>query len=129
MKWTAEDDANLKRYSEEGYSATEAGDMLGRTRNAVLGRAHRMGVSFKFMKDKTSTVRHEPLPEIIKEEEVKVFLSDEGTPTHLYKSLLNLRHDQCRWPINTKFCSEDKFPGSSYCLTHTKMSYRQGGRG
>ena len=126
MKWTAEDDLNLKKYSEAGYSAMEAGDMMGRTRNAVLGRAHRVGVSFKFVKDKAlDTVTEAPVKNYFKEEKLTV---DADAPKHLYESLLNLRHNQCRWPINTKFCDEEKSPGASYCETHLRMSYRQGGR-
>lgn len=126
MNWTAEDDANLKKYSEAGYSAAEAGDMIGRTRNAVLGRAHRIGVSFKFVKDKTSTPAIEDTKKSYYVEEKPT--EEAGAPKHLYESLLNLRHNQCRWPINTKFCDEEKSPGASYCETHLRMSYRQGGR-
>lgn len=50
--WSEEEDDFLKRQAASGLSATEAAQQLGevfgtaRTRSAVLGRAHRLGVAF-----------------------------------------------------------------------------------
>jgi hypothetical protein len=42
----------------------------------------------------------------------------------LAESLLELRSDQCRWPLETTFCEDAKLPGASYCATHFQLSYR-----
>ncbi|WP_299941195.1 hypothetical protein [uncultured Nitratireductor sp.] len=44
--WTAEDDRLMREMALAGRSATDVGDALGRSRNAVLGRATRTGVKF-----------------------------------------------------------------------------------
>lgn len=41
--WTDERDAQLRACAAEGLSARQAGARLGTTRNAILGRAHRLG--------------------------------------------------------------------------------------
>lgn len=45
--WTAEQDTWLASLAEQGLTALQAAPILGVTRNAVLGRAHRTGVKFK----------------------------------------------------------------------------------
>lgn len=42
--WTAADDAVLRRLAARRHAASEIGVRLGRSRAAVLGRAHRLGV-------------------------------------------------------------------------------------
>ena len=126
MQWTSEDDAALKKFSEEGYTSTQAGDAMGRTRNSILGRAHRLGISFKFVKEKT------PIPEAVDggPEPVSVKKETPKPPRKhpprgsLCESLLSLRRDQCRWPLDTTFCEADKLPGASYCEEHYMLSYR-----
>jgi transposase-like protein len=44
--WTAERERLLAKLAEEGKSARDAGLIIGCTRNAILGRAHRSGVKF-----------------------------------------------------------------------------------
>lgn len=40
----AEHDAELRRYAEQGLTTTKAAEALGVTKNAVIGRASRIGV-------------------------------------------------------------------------------------
>ncbi|MBN8241898.1 hypothetical protein JF546_02600 [Nitratireductor aquimarinus] len=44
--WTAEDDRLMREMALDGRSATDVGNAIGRSRNAVLGRATRIGVKF-----------------------------------------------------------------------------------
>lgn len=45
--WTPEEDRLAKEMAEQGRSASEIGKVLGRSRNAILGRFHRLGVKGK----------------------------------------------------------------------------------
>lgn len=45
-EWTAKDDAQLRACAAAGNTAQQAADKLGVTRNAAIGRAHRIGVCF-----------------------------------------------------------------------------------
>ena len=125
MQWTSEDDANLKKFAEAGYTSTQAGDAMGRTRNSILGRAHRLGISFKFVKEK------QPIPIVVEGKRpepvvVKVVKKLRKHPPRgrLYESLLRLRNDQCRWPLETTFCDAAKLSDASYCAEHLQLSYR-----
>ena len=44
--WSPFDDDVLRQRAAEGWSALEFANLIGRSRNAVLGRAHRLGVKF-----------------------------------------------------------------------------------
>lgn len=43
--WTDKDDAIIKRMAAEGATATTIGKFFGTSRNAVIGRAHRRGIT------------------------------------------------------------------------------------
>ncbi|MGQ3071658.1 MAG: GcrA family cell cycle regulator, partial [Ferrovibrionaceae bacterium] len=45
MGWTAEKIEQLNKLWSEGMSITEIGKILGMTRNAVVGKAHRLGLA------------------------------------------------------------------------------------
>ena len=46
MAWTSEKVENLKRLWAEGYSASRIAQQLGDvTRNAVIGKVHRLGIA------------------------------------------------------------------------------------
>lgn len=42
--WSVEDDATLRALTDQGFPASHIGKVLGRSRNAVLGRRHRLGL-------------------------------------------------------------------------------------
>jgi DNA-binding NarL/FixJ family response regulator len=42
-KWTEEETRELEELARKGFSARRIAQRIGRTRNAVLGRAHRIG--------------------------------------------------------------------------------------
>lgn len=114
MMWTTDDDALLSKCVSEGMTAQKISELLGRTRNSVIGRAHRLDITFKSTK---------PPKEKKPPKKKKVIYTGDKS---LVVSLLNLRHDQCRWPFETAFCEEVRTPGMSYCPTHHKMSFRPG---
>ena len=71
MAWTDERIALLKQYWEEGRSASQIAEVLGEglSRNAVIGKAHRLGLASRPSPLKTGepkaeakTVRAEPKP-------------------------------------------------------------------
>lgn len=47
MKWTPAKDAELRRMIAESKSASQAGAALGVSRNAAIGRAHRLKLHFQ----------------------------------------------------------------------------------
>lgn len=104
MEWTEERVEILKGLWKNGYTARQIADRLGGvTRNAVIGKAHRMGLSSR--------------PQPIKREEP---LLD-----------LNRVERTCQWPMGHpgqpefQFCGEAAVPGKPYCQKHCAVAYRR----
>jgi DNA-binding CsgD family transcriptional regulator len=64
--WAGDGDAQIRKFAADGLTAREAAGIIGCTRNAVLGRAHRIGVSFPLTPRKKASNRRgrpaKPLP-------------------------------------------------------------------
>ncbi len=62
MAWTDERIALLKQYWEEGRSASQIAELLGESlsRNAVIGKAHRLGLASRPSPLKTGEAKAEP---------------------------------------------------------------------
>lgn len=134
----------LRQMRAAGHTALRAAAMLNRkygldvTRNAVMGKWHRMGLSaptahrvgpkppkprstpFQFGKP-TSTTAIEPVP--FKEIEQPAI-----APPHEQKSIMDLddRFKLCRYPHGLKaysYCARPTVPGTSYCIDHVKVCY------
>jgi GcrA cell cycle regulator len=134
----------------EGYSASDIAAKLGAgmSRNAVLGKVHRMGLheqyprvsgggplNEKVKRQKKKQERRKinwfarlavPLPPTDPESfrlgpEVEV-------PEHERRGVADLTDCQCRWPIGDPlkpdfhFCNREKIAGQSYCLEHLLRS-------
>ena len=104
MEWNEERVALLKGMWTNGYTARQIAEKLGGvTRNAVIGKAHRMGLSSR----PSPVKRHEPCPMPYTVE----------------------RH--CQWPIghpgsdDFRFCGEPAVSGKPYCTTHCAQAYRR----
>lgn len=50
VKWPAKDDAILRKLWKS-HTAKQIGDLLGRSRNSVIGRAHRLNLKDKTIND------------------------------------------------------------------------------
>lgn len=111
------------------------------TRNAVIGKLHRAGISFgktrgpakpKKPRGRTHTAVFDRIERIAKFQRtiaVEVAPVEEPTPPEfLCVSLMDLRDDQCKFPhgegLNTTFCGQDRrrdsfgLADSPYCRNH-----------
>ena len=103
--WTDDTVARLTELWNQGKSASEIAKALGSaiTRNAVIGKAHRLGLKAR------------PSP----------ILRDQGA------SILTLNDRMCKWPVghpgevNFHFCGK-KAHGGPYCLEHAQQAYQPG---
>ena len=123
----------------EGLSASEiAGRLGGTTRNAVIGKLHRLGLLGRSkriapIKPKRQPIqRPQPVPIPYREPAKRVsYMRAEPLPgpavTDVARvAFMDLEPHHCRWPIGEPvagFCGCDKVPGLSYCATHAARAF------
>jgi len=130
MGWTEDRVSLLKQLWGEGKTAAEIAKELGEgvTRNAVIGKAHRLKLSSRLspiqqnVKKNKSTDKVAPPPR----------RSNKKIPIFLGKELPmeELRENMCRWPNgdpqsdNFSFCGCKTIEGSPYCQVHNDIAYQ-----
>lgn len=118
--WTDERLEKLKELWTQGLSISQIGEALGVSRNAIAGKAHRMGLP----------KRPSPIswPKV---EKPKVAVPEvtENLPLRLELRQLEWSRSKCCWPTGDPkkngfvFCGDAIVPGKPYCLTHCQEAY------
>ena len=139
MSWTSEREEKLKELWKKGHTASQIATSIGSTtRNAVIGKAHRLNLearaASKKIISKTNT-ENNSAPESKKQKlgrkaKFKALLLDKNFEPENPKQLEELNDETCRWPIGHPyeekfyFCgrkSIDKFP---YCKLHVLYAFQ-----
>lgn len=100
MAWTDERVAQLKQLWEAGVGTAEIGERLGMTKNAIIGKAHRIGLKAR-----------------------------RASPRRSRAQLLKLNGQTCQWPSGDpgtaefRFCGTPAIRGKSYCPDHYARAY------
>ena len=120
MSWTEKRIELLKKYWSKGMSASQIAETLGDvTRNAVIGKAHRLGLNARPSPVK-APVEKKPAPKQPKPVE----------PSPKRIKLLNLTERMCKWPIghpgedDFHFCGAPSVAGQPYCEDHCRRAYQ-----
>jgi len=139
MSWTPERNQKLKDLWEKGHTASQIANMLGNTtRNAVIGKAHRLNLQARVVskKTKTKTALTKNSSNEVKTEKLgrkakfKALLLDKSFEKENPKQLEELTDETCRWPVGHPyekdfyFCgrtSLEKFP---YCKLHVLYAFQ-----
>ena len=139
MSWTQERERKLKDLWKKGHTASEIANLLGQTtRNAVIGKAHRLDLearnpSKKIVKKISSENNNDPeikQQKLGRKARFKALLLDKNFEKENPKKLEELTDETCRWPIghpyeeNFYFCgrkSMEKFP---YCHLHVLYAFQ-----
>lgn len=152
MTWTDERVELLKKLWADGLSASQiAAELGGITRNAVIGKVHRLGLSGRAKSPSSSAPRprkprspshmmrvsrpsirgntalahaydYEPEPEPEPIENI--------IPIGQRRTLLELTEATCRWPIGDPgspdffFCGGNVTTGLPYCAYHARVAYQ-----
>ena len=105
MSWTPEKIKQLKKLWAKGKSTVEIGRELGISKNAVVGKVHRLELDARPSPIKKA-VAPTPKPQKMK------LSNNKG-----YMTLLDLKLNSCRWPIGEPkdadfhFCGKDTVTG------------------
>jgi GcrA cell cycle regulator len=155
MTWTEERVENLKKLWGEGLSASQiAAELGGITRNAVIGKVHRLGLSGRAKSPSASAPRprkartHGHLMRVARssvrgntalahaydfEPEPEPEPIDNVIPLGQRRTILELTEETCRWPIGDPgsteffFCGGQAGTGMPYCTYHSRVAYQPSG--
>ncbi len=135
MAWTDERVELLKKLWTEGLSASQIARQLGDvTRNAVIGKVHRLGLSGRGSPSRSERPRAVTVPKpTVKPVFIKPMIV-EKKPVVLengeYATVMTLKENMCKWPIGDpaspdfRFCGHKTMPGSPYCEAHARLAYQ-----
>ncbi len=107
MEWTPARISTLIALWDEGITTTEIGRRLGITKNAVVGKVHRLGLAKRRTSGQSGKVAETP----------KVI------------SLGRLGAGMCSWPEgdprkdDLSFCGQKTVVGRPYCAVHCAKAY------
>ena len=121
--WTEERLAQLRKLWDEGLSISQIGDALGVSRNAIAGKAHRMGLP------KRPSPISKTAKETKKPAKPKPAAEPENLPLRLELRKLKWSRSKCCWLTGDPkmsgftFCGDAVVPGKPYCLKHCEEAY------
>ena len=138
MSWTPEREEKLKEFWKKGHTASKIAELIGNTtRNAIIGKAHRLNLQARAASKKSSPKtntennRSEVKPQKLgRKARFRALLLDKNSEQENPKKLEELTDETCRWPIGHPyeekfyFCgrkSMEKFP---YCKLHVLYAFQ-----
>ena len=153
MSWNDERVELLKKLWSEGLSASQIASRLGTvTRNAVIGKVHRLGLSGRATTSRMKSPRPRPRQNVAKRvakprfQNVgntalqRLYLADAEPyvpaveeiviPVAERKTIQTLAEGHCRWPIGDPqeqdfhFCGKNKVPLLPYCEHHARRAFQ-----
>lgn len=130
MTWTDERVADLSRLWEAGYSASAIGRILGVSKNAVVGKAHRLRLASRpspIRRERRVPVRRR-IPMLARPVEQK---PAEPVPPPAPPRIVRRdgKGPNCLWPIGDPgeadfhFCGAPAVEGKPYCPAHCARAY------
>ena len=143
MSWTEEKVAKLKELWGKGNTASQIAEIIGGiSRNAVIGKAHRLNLSAK-IKTRTAT-SNQKFENKLEAKELKTkrgsrskfksLIIEKDFEPENPKQLEELSENSCKWPIghpNEKsfyFCGRSSLKDFSYCKLHLLYAYQPKGK-
>jgi len=150
MEWTDEAIARLRELWAEGHSTAEIGRRMGISKNAVVGKAHRLSLIARpspIRRDGEAVPPRPAMPRRITgptlpplAAEVQVAPAARPTPAqtrpepskpHVVRQATTYtpRPQTCCWPLGEpgtrsfRFCDGVSIPGKPYCTEHAAIAY------
>ena len=139
MSWTEEREKKLRELWNKGHTANQIANMLGgTTRNAVIGKAHRLKLaaraqsksSYTKSKDQKNETQSTKTTKLSRKARFRSLLLDKNFEPENPKTLEELSDTTCRWPIGHPdekdfyFCGRNPVKGFSYCQLHVLYAFQ-----
>ena len=145
MSWTEDKIAKLKELWGKGKTASQIAEIIGGvSRNAVIGKAHRLNLSAKIKtKNFTENFRKKinspndanvDGKKRISRSKFRSLLIEKDFEPENPKQLEELTDDSCKWPIGHPdekdfyFCGRTSLKDFSYCKLHLLYAFQPKGK-
>ena len=148
MSWTDERVATLTKLWADGLSASQiAAELGGVTRNAVIGKVHRLGLSGRAKPSNSGAKRVKRTRQNYGNKSrptnrgsvairngsgspSRIIIEDMEAPESKKLDLVDLTEKTCKWPhgdpatSDFHFCGNTPREGAPYCEYHCRMAYQ-----
>ena len=143
MSWNEEKVTKLKELWGKGNTASQIAEIIGGlSRNAVIGKAHRLNLSSKIKaRNSTSSQKfddHSEEDNFKKKQgrkaKFKSLIIDKDFEPENPKKLEELDESSCKWPVGHPeeksfyFCGRSSLKDFSYCKLHLLYAYQPKGK-
>ena len=143
MSWTDDKIDKLKKLWGQGNTASQIAEIIGGvSRNAVIGKAHRLNLSAKIKtrtaasnKDFDSTMEGKEIKSNRgRKSKFKSLIIEKNFEPENPKQLEELDENSCKWPIGHPdeksfyFCGRSSLKDFSYCKLHLLYAYQPKGK-
>ena len=139
MSWNQQKVDDLKKLWNEGVATSRIGEQLGFTKNAVIGKAFRLGLERR-QNSRKKTAQSQSVSSVTMYRETSVTGNSQITPKRevtrrrekfsFKKSIVGTgSFKSCQWPIGDPleegfhYCGGQNIPTKPYCIEHYKKAY------
>ena len=140
MPWNESNVERLRELWDQGLPTAQIGKLLGFTKNAVVGKAHRIGLERRpspirrtAVKPDRKKARSPIIPKLNFENTKEEVVEKQKTQKNFQPVIKNLFTNSvkrgCEWPnghpdeSDFKFCGKERFEDKPYCLEHCAIAY------
>ena len=137
MPWNDDNVTRLRDLWDQGLPTAQIGKLLGFTKNAVVGKAHRIGLERRPSPIRRAAIKPDrkkarsPMMPKLNFDNNSVEQNEFDTNTKIFHPNLyssNIKRG-CEWPeghpdeLEFRFCGKERFEDKPYCLDHCAVAY------
>ena len=140
MPWNDTNVSRLRELWDQGLPTAQIGKLLGFTKNAVVGKAHRIGLERRpspirrtAVKPDRKKARSPIVPKLnfekVKEEVKETSIAQKDFQPVVKNLFSTYTKRGCEWPeghpdeSDFNFCGKERFEDKPYCLNHCAIAY------
>jgi GcrA cell cycle regulator len=143
MSWNEKKVAKLKELWGKGNTASQIAEIIGGlTRNAIIGKAHRLNLSSKIkirntpsnQSFKATSEENNTKEKVGRKSKFQSLIIEKDFEPENPKKLEELDESSCKWPVGHPeeksfyFCGRSSLKDFSYCKLHLLYAYQPKGR-
>ena len=140
MSWNDDNVARLKELWDQGLPTAQIGKLLDFTKNAVVGKAHRIGLERRPSPIRRTAIKPDrkkarsPIMPVLNFESQNVEVTTTPPNSNTFQPSVrnifsSISKRGCEWPeghpeeVGFSFCNEERFEDKPYCINHCAVAY------